>query len=460
LHIGEFQVVRTYATPGQAVSGIRVTGDGSVEPPKPRTDKSTGTGGRARTIKGPPGDRRNSTEEIRTFAFRIAGLWPYLRRRHRVTIRVDGRPLPIYRHGMFLRPRRDGELGLDELKRRFADGYVLSQMGQVQLSKQLDTEWQLRSMELYTRVRTILAEEHGYDAFLMYGTLLGAVRDGGYIGHDADFDAGYVSRCRTGPDAAAELAEIAMTMIRHGFGADLRARLLHVHDPDDHEFHIDLFHTYFDNGVHRFPFGIAGTTRLLESDWTGTHDIDFPGGRAAIPDNAEQLVEHLYGDDWRRPRPGFNWSLDRTDQAEEAQLTERIGVSDRVRFSVCDVGDVAELGRLIDEVVEAASGPVLFYLRFFLHAIPETVQERMLGTIQSHSRPGDLFAAEFRTDKDASRAKVHGKHYRRFQSAEEFRGTLTERLGFEVLDEVESTGLSPYGDEDPVLYRVVARRLG
>jgi ubiquinone/menaquinone biosynthesis C-methylase UbiE len=534
LHIGNFQVVRTYATPGPAVSGIHVGGDGSVELPRPRSDSAAKPGGRSRMIKGPPGDRRNSTEEIRTFSFRIADIWPYVRRRHRVTVRVDDCPLPIYRHGMFLRSRRDGDLGLRELKQKFDEGYVLSQMGRIQLSKRLDTAWQKRSMELYTRVRKVLIEEHGYDAFLMYGTLLGAVREGGYIGHDADFDAGYVSSRRNGPAAAAELVEIAMTMIRHGFGADLRARLLHVHHPEDDDFHIDLFHTYFEDGAHRFPFGIAGTTPLLESDWTGTHDIDFPGGRAAVPNNAEQLVEHLYGDEWRRPKPGFNWRLDRTDHAEEAQLTEeqrakvywasfyarteytsgssffelvnarsdmpetvidigcgdgrdscafgragrtvlgldqspvgirravehaeRNGVGDRVRFRECDVADVEQLGRLIDEAVEPAAGPVMFYLRFFLHAVPEDVQEQLLTAIRAHSRPGDLFAAEFRTDQDALRVKVHGKHYRRFQNAAEFRQSLTERFGFEVLHEREGTGLSPYGDEDPVLFRVVARR--
>ena len=532
LHIGNFQVVRTYAAPG-AVSGIHVAPDGTVEQPRPRAD-SPRNGGRPQMIKGPPLDRRNSEDEIRTFSMRVAGIWPYVKRHHRLSVRVDGVPLPIYRHGTFLQVRRDGDLGLRELRRKFDEGYVLSQRGEVQLSKKLDTRWQQRSMELYTRVRSILLEEHGYDAFLMYGTLLGAVRDGGYIGHDADFDAGYVSRHRTGPEAAAELVEVAMTMIRHGFGADLRARLLHVHDPDDDDFHIDLFHTYFEDGVHRFPFGIAGTSRLLESDWTGTHDIDFPGGRAAIPDNAEQLVEHLYGEDWRRPKPGFNWRLDRTDQAEEAQLTEeqrtkvhwasfyarteyttgssffelvdarddmpatvidigcgdgrdscafgragrtvlgidqspvgirravehaeRNGVTDNVSFRVCDVADTDELGRLVDGVVATATGPVMFYLRFFLHAVPENIQEGVLGTIRAHSRPGDLFAAEFRTDQDATRAKVHGKHYRRFQNAAEFRRSLTERFGFDVLHEQEGTGLSPYGDEDPVLYRVVARR--
>ena len=42
---------------------------------------------------------------------------------------------------------------------------------------------------------------------------------------------------------------------------------------------------------------------------------------ALVPANAEQLVEHLYGADWRRPKPGFNWNLDRTDSAPEGLMT-------------------------------------------------------------------------------------------------------------------------------------------
>ena len=70
--------------------------------------------------------------------------------------------------------------------------------------------------------------------------------------------------------------------------------------------------------------------------------------------------------------------------------------------------------------MDHSSGPTLFYLRFFLHAIHEDVQEALLNAIDTHARPDDLFAAEFRTDKDEHTSKVHTKHYRRFQQAATF----------------------------------------
>jgi Methyltransferase domain len=137
-----------------------------------------------------------------------------------------------------------------------------------------------------------------------------------------------------------------------------------------------------------------------------------------------------------------------------------LGHGATVSFSACDVGDAVALRAILDSAIGAAAGtPVTFYARFFLHSIPEDVQETMMRTIAAAARPGDVFAAEFRTDKDAASAKVHTKHYRRFQNGPAFGVALQERYGFgTILDEQEGTGLSPYKGEDPELYRVVARR--
>jgi hypothetical protein len=536
LFLGKLKVASTYATPDSAMSGVGSSlrsGKPAAADGEQRDRRGLVHPWQVAPVPGPSDDRRNSNQQIRTFAFRVREIWPYVRKSTRITVRVDGRPLPIHGHGMYLSPPRRGRYSIPELKKKLEEGYVFSQYGRLQLSKQLDTTWQRDVMGIYQRVRAILSEEYGYDAFFVYGTLLGAVREGGYIGHDIDFDAAYVSRRRTGPEAAVELADIALTLIAHGFEIECLELALHIHDPEAPEHRIDLFHTYFDEqGVLRFPFGIAGTTTMTVEDWQGTREIDFPGGNGLIPTNAEEMVRHLYGDDWRQPKPGFNWFLDRTDAAREGALPEelrtkvywagfyartqyttgstffewmtsrtdtpakvvdigcgdgrdscafgrtgrtvlgldqsavgiehaqghasQLGLED-VSFRVCDVADEKDLGRALDHVVDTSPGPTLFYLRFFLHAIHEEVQEALLDAIDTHARPGDMFAAEFRTDKDEHNAKVHTKHYRRFQDAELFVTDLANR-GWEILHQEEGSGLSPYKGEDPVLARVVARR--
>jgi hypothetical protein len=527
LKVGPVDVCSTYATPGGTISGVPGGAGGAKRP------QSESRGSRHDPmLPGPRGGRRNSRGEIRTFSFRMRGIWDYCGPSTKVRVVVDDQPLPINQHGMFLKPREKGEHTPADLREKLANGYVLSQWGRLQLSKRLDVEWQQAVLALYERVRALLQAKLGVDAFVIYGTLLGAVRDGGYIGHDVDFDAAYVSALRSGPDAAEELTAIALALVEDGLRIEAFPACLHIVDPDHPDHRIDLFHTFFDEaGLLRFPFGVAGSTDFDESRWTGTEEFALPGGTALAPRDPDALIEHRYGPDWRLPKPGFNWDLDRTSAALEGRLTveqrtkvywadfyarteyttgstffefvsarpgtpgtvvdigcgdgrdscafgttgrtvlgldqspvgieharsraEGLGL-DRVDFRTCDVSSVDDLGAALDEVREPGA-PTLFYLRFFLHAIHEPVQVALLDAITEHALPGDLFAAEFRTDKDADNAKVHTKHYRRFQNGAELVADLRRR-GWVIEHEEESAGLSPYGEEDPVLMRVIAHR--
>jgi SAM-dependent methyltransferase len=481
---------------------------------------------------GSPG---HGGDELRTFGFTVRDLWRYCRRRDRLSVRINNRPLPIVGHGMYRAPSRNGAENVAGLRSKLADGYVFTQTGALRLSRRLDTAWQKRVMDLYQAVGESLRETHGYDAFLVYGTLLGAVREGGFIGHDVDFDAAYVSRHTTGPAAAAELREIAFEMIDRGFDVEGQRSALHIHHADDHAARVDLFHLYFDDaGALQFPFGVAGTTEIAASDWHGTTEIELAGAPALIPVNAEQMVEHIYGPGWRSPKAGFDWGRDRTKRATpgilpvtfgeevywsnfyqrhevgggspffEAVSTRpdmpgvvldigcgdgrdalafaaeertvlgldrsavavehaskraaELGLDGRVRFAACDVTDADAFKRHVATLTSSSDGPILFYLRFFLHSIREEAQEAVLAAIRDSARRGDMFAAEFRTDRDEQLAKAFGKHFRRYQNGPAFGAALSERFEFDVLEEVEGQGLSPYQDEDPYLYRVIARR--
>jgi SAM-dependent methyltransferase len=484
-----------------------------------------------------PDGARQSWGEIRPFQFRIRDVWDYAKTDGRLSVRIGPRPLPITGHGTYLSPPGNGKHRMGDLRERFDEGYLFSHDGRLQLSRKKDSAWLDGVIGLYREVRSVVRERFGHDCFLIYGTLLGAVREGGVIGHDDDFDAAYLSRHSDPAQAAAELHQIALALIDAGFEVETRRTALHIHRPGDDATRVDLFHLYFDAaGALRFPFGIAGTTSFTRSDWTGVTEIDFLGARVTVPTAAEQLVEHIYGSGWRRPKPGFFWNRDRTgwakdgwlcadlresaywsnfyahhqtldgspffehvhgradippvvvdigcgdgrdsrafassghqvigiDRADTALRTASViaaqqGLEQRVRFVNCDLSDVSALTDVLTAARcdTANAGSMLFYLRFLLHSVTGPVQEGLMAVIAELARPGDMFAAEFRTDQDEGTRKVHGNHFRRFQNGPAFGARLCERYGFTVLEEAEGTGLSPYRDEDPVLYRVVARR--
>ncbi|WP_420829838.1 class I SAM-dependent methyltransferase [Actinocatenispora thailandica] len=139
-----------------------------------------------------------------------------------------------------------------------------------------------------------------------------------------------------------------------------------------------------------------------------------------------------------------------------AAKAEEFGIGDRVKFTACDVSDEPALRKNLTEALAAADGPVLFYMRFFLHSLPEETQHTLMSVLSECARTGDMFAAEFRTDKDEALEKTYGKHFRRYQNGPAFGQALKDKYGFELLHEQEGRGLSVYKDEDPELYRVVA----
>lgn len=110
--------------------------------------------------------------------------------------------------------------------------------------------------------------------------------------------------------------------------------------------------------------------------------------------------------------------------------------------------------------------PGYIYSRFVLHAMDEQTEDNVIG-LSHRTLPADgLFLAEFRTLADPlarDGISISGNeritdHYRRFIDANAVVAKLSA-AGFEVVYSVESRGLAPHRGEDPVVARVVARRL-
>lgn len=141
-----------------------------------------------------------------------------------------------------------------------------------------------------------------------------------------------------------------------------------------------------------------------------------------------------------------------------ARHAEAAGL-DNVRFQVVDLHDAPALEHLLESEAQAAreTGAALWvYCRFFLHAIPESLQQSLLDALCRHLTSGFRFAAEFRTDQDRALKKSFGTtHYRRFIDADALLAELESTRGAVREHHETGFGLSVYAGEDPHLCRML-----
>ena len=106
------------------------------------------------------------------------------------------------------------------------------------------------------------------------------------------------------------------------------------------------------------------------------------------------------------------------------------------------------------------------YSRFTMHSINKNQEQLLLQRVYASLRPGGKLFIEVRSVKDPLFGKgrqleynafFYDNHYRRFIVLEELVAEL-EECGFLVEYAKDSKGFAPYGNEDPSVIRVVARR--
>lgn len=154
-----------------------------------------------------------------------------------------------------------------------------------------------------------LRERCGVEAYLNYGALLGAVRDGAMIAHDSDTDVCYLSRHSSPADVIAEsyriqrrLQQLGWTLLRMS-GGDIKL-LLPL--SDGRQCHIDVFvafrvgETFYQLGNRS---GRLPDSAIVPVSTISLHGVDFPA-----PADPEAMLEFVYGPSWRVPDPAFKYA--------------------------------------------------------------------------------------------------------------------------------------------------------
>lgn len=165
-------------------------------------------------------------------------------------------------------------------------------------------------------------EAAGLEPFLAYGTLLGAVRDQDFIGHDSDADLGYVSAYEHPTDAMLESYRVQRQVERMGFRiqrySGLAFKIL-VEEGDGTSRGLDVFGGFLrresaesgsghtEDGGTLYLMGEVGHPFRSES-LTPRATATLAGRTFPVPADPEPLLEAMYGPGWRVPDPAYQFT--------------------------------------------------------------------------------------------------------------------------------------------------------
>jgi hypothetical protein len=190
------------------------------------------------------------------------------------------------------------------------------------LTRPLSTEGADTLDELMDQVAALMADlrdKAGVPAFIAYGTLLGAVRNGRLIGHDNDLDIAYLSEHPFPVDVIREAYRIERVLlaagwaVRRGSAARMNVR---IRLSDDTTRFVDVFTAHWVEGVLYIPQDTG--FRMAREAILPLTTIELLGRQVPAPADYEALLAATYGERWRTPDPSFRYETPRW-------LSRRIG---------------------------------------------------------------------------------------------------------------------------------------
>lgn len=152
----------------------------------------------------------------------------------------------------------------------------------------------------------------GVVGYLVYGSLLGAVRNGKLIGHDTDTDMAYLSNHNHPADIARESFALERFLVDRGWTMQrMRVGLTRavLHDQSGDLRHIDIFFSSHD-GKHFYlnPYVLVEMPR---SALVPTSTVVLEGVKIPAPADPDAVLTATYGPSYLIPDPSFEYDQSR-----------------------------------------------------------------------------------------------------------------------------------------------------
>lgn len=148
-------------------------------------------------------------------------------------------------------------------------------------------------------------QEQGFNAFIVGGTLLGAIRDGEILPHDDDADLAYLSTHSDPADLVLENHRLHRLLLNRGFRV-IRHSWSHLQvlsDDAEADYYVDIFTAFYKSGAFHEPIHVRTTG--MDDAILPLSERQLHGVTLAAPRDPEAWLEACYGPSWRTPDPAF-----------------------------------------------------------------------------------------------------------------------------------------------------------